>query len=131
MDIERFIQFTAAYGNDINRWPEAVRTDARHLLGSSMQAIQSAKVEQDLDDVLSTLIDISPSATLRERVLAIPSVCNMSFVWIFRPFRPVMTIAACAVFGLLVGLSDLSSITSSDNIAQELFGPDEPEELNI
>lgn len=101
MNRERFEQILAAYGAEPRRWPEAERADAEAFAAANPDAAPVVADEAGLDRMLAHAGDTPDTSALAARILA------------QRPTRParafdtraILALAACAVFGVIIGYS--------------------------
>lgn len=102
MDRSRFEELLAAYGADFRRWPEDVRAT-----GESFSAAHGTEIAQAMADArivdaalnLATVDGEEAPELLTRRILAkAPKPQPRGF-----DRRAVMALAACAVFGVLIG----------------------------
>jgi hypothetical protein len=99
MDRERFDYLLAAYGGDFDRWPAETRASASALVARDLAAAAALKEAQALDRVLDQLGDDDGEASaLAARVLA---QAPRAQAWLDR--RAMLALAACAVFGIMLG----------------------------
>jgi hypothetical protein len=101
MDRERFEYLLAAYGADFRRWPEAERAAGEAFAAQHGADVSSPIAEaQALDGALSQAPDMAPSPALLARVRAAAprQRSRPSF-----DYRAALALAACAVFGLVLG----------------------------
>jgi hypothetical protein len=120
-----------AYGADPGRWPDGQREAARELLTRSPEA--RAYVQQA--SVLDTLLDTAPltappgldAAALAARIMRMPGrVAATAAAWRFSFGWPnFATLAAAAVFGLVIGWTDIqmSQGYAADGDVLELLSP--------
>jgi hypothetical protein len=120
-----------AYGADPGRWPDEQREAARQLLAGSAEA--RAYVQQAA--VLDTLLDAAPltvspgldPAALAARIMRMPArVTAAATSWRFSFGWPnFATLAAAAVFGLVIGWTDIqmSQGYAADADLLELLSP--------
>jgi len=97
MNRERFDYLLAAYGADFRRWPEADREAGAQYAAQHVETRVALSDEGALDDALSALREPAPDTDLlARRVLR-----SAPRPWIDR--RAAIALAACAVFGVLIG----------------------------
>lgn len=103
MDKTRFEAILAAYGADPRRWPEAERAAAQAFARASGDGAAIAEARA-LDAALGEAAEPAPvSDLLYARVLArAPKPVRRLFER-GQMARPLMALAACAVFGLALG----------------------------
>ena len=99
MDRERFDHLLAAYGGDFRRWPEEDRAAAAAFAAKNPDMAASLKeahaLDRALDQARGELVDTS---ALAARLLA---QAPRQAPWLDR--RAMLALAACAVFGLVLG----------------------------
>lgn len=100
MDRERFEHLLAAYGADFRRWPEADRAAGETFAREHADASTARNAASDLDAALDAVLEEPPDTSLLARRIlkAAPQ----------RPWinaRAAIALAACAVFGVIVGYS--------------------------
>ncbi|MBX3430769.1 MAG: hypothetical protein KF779_14390 [Hyphomonadaceae bacterium] len=102
MNRERFAELLAAYGADFRRWPAETRADAATFAAQDAEASALIAEARELDSLLDEARSMpTPSADLAERILAsAPRMQRPSF-----DRRAVLALAACAVFGVVIGYS--------------------------
>lgn len=99
MDRERFDQLLEAYGADYRRWPEAERAAAEGFAAQQGAALGDALAgAHALDTALDAARPVPDTAALAARILAAAPQARRVF-----DRRAMMALAACAVFGLIVG----------------------------
>jgi len=99
MDRARFETLLAAYGADVNRWPEEERAGAAGFLTQHEVELRAAlKEAREIDSMLLHAAAAPRLDTLAARILAsAPRRVEMF------DRRALLALAACAVFGLVVG----------------------------
>ena len=99
MNRERFEQIVAAYGADSRRWPEAERAQAEAFAAATPDAAALVADEAGLDRVLDQAARTPDTSTLAARILAQARAHGV------RAFdtRAIIALAACAVFGVIIG----------------------------
>jgi hypothetical protein len=129
--LDRLKVLLDAYGADPERWPDDQRTAARELLTNSAET--RAYVQQAA--VLDTLLDAAPmtappgldAAALAARIMRMPApVTAPATSWRFSFGWPnFATLAAAAVFGLVIGWTDIqmSQGFAADSDVLELLSP--------
>jgi hypothetical protein len=71
MTAERFRELLAAYGADVERWPEGERAAARLLRADDPPALRQALADEaGLDDWLDQHVSPAPDPALARRILA-------------------------------------------------------------
>lgn len=100
MDRERFANLLDAYGADFRRWPAETRAAAAAFATQDSEAAELIAEARKLDAVLDMAREVAaPSPELADRILALaPRVVRQAF-----DRRAMLALAACAVFGLVVG----------------------------
>ncbi len=100
MDRERFANLLDAYGADFRRWPVETRAEAAVFVAQNADAAAQLDEARKLDALLDGgRDDVEPSADLAARILAsAPRAERQAF-----DRRAMFALAACAVFGLLIG----------------------------
>ncbi len=109
MDPKRFEALCEAYGGEIARWPQAEREAAAALATADPTAAGALAQARALDSLLAESRPLTPSAALRERILAAAprERTGPSFDWLFKAGLGA-GLAAAGVAGVLVG----STLTS-------------------
>jgi hypothetical protein len=99
MNRERFEHLLAAYGADFRRWPESERDAGAAFAAQHGDAIAAISGAASLDDALDELREPAPDTSLLARRImkAAPRP------WL--DMRAAIALAACAVFGVVVGYS--------------------------
>lgn len=95
MDRERFKAILAAYGADPRRWPEHEREAAQAFAAQAGPALREA---QAIDALLNLAPAPAPPSELLVARLTRSARRGIDI-------RPLLALAACAVFGLLVGVN--------------------------
>ncbi|MGD9979845.1 MAG: hypothetical protein AB7H66_15515 [Hyphomonadaceae bacterium] len=99
MDRERFEHLLDAYGADFRRWPAETRAAAAAYAAQNADAAAPIAEARALDERLDAVRAApAPSPALAARILAQAPRVARAF-----DRRAVMALAACAVFGLLLG----------------------------
>ncbi len=100
MDWKRFAELLDAYGGDFRRWPANERAPAAAFAAREPDAATLIAEAQKLDQVLDAArASDEPSADLALRILAsAPSAQRPVF-----DRRAIFALAACAVFGVVLG----------------------------
>jgi hypothetical protein len=99
MDRERFDHLLAAYGGDVSRWPAEERAAAAAFAAGNAEASAALKEAQALDAALNAARnDVGDTSALAARILA---TAPRAKPWLDR--RAMLALAACAVFGVLLG----------------------------
>lgn len=101
MDRERFEHLLAAYGADFARWPEAERAEGAAYAAAHGGEVDATLIEaRELDAALNAGgADKFDTAALASRILAAaPRPVRAMF-----DRRAAIALAACAVFGVLLG----------------------------
>lgn len=100
MDRERFAELLDAYGADFRRWPAETRVAAAAYAAQDAEAAALIAEARKLDAVLDAAREqVPPSPDLADRILAFaPRVVRPAF-----DRRALLALAACAVFGVVVG----------------------------
>lgn len=121
MTAERFAALAEAYGGDLRRWPETERDAARAFREAEPATAESLlEAERWMDSALDGAPRPSPSAALRERVLAsaarrpVPRFAGWSWGWNLRWLAPGAGLAAACVAGAWLGM------TASHNVSSQL-----------
>lgn len=106
VSLERFRELAAAYGSDIDTWPDAERASARALLASSPALRDVLEAEADLDAQFAAAPEPRLDAELARRLLAVPErQARPRALWPFRRvWVPATAWAAAAAFGVLFGV---------------------------
>ncbi len=99
MNRERFEQILAAYGADPRRWPEAERAAAEAFAAANAVAASVVADEAGLDRMLDHAAQTSDTSALAARILAQASPRAAKAF----DTRALIALAACAVFGVIVG----------------------------
>jgi len=102
MDRERFDHLLAAYGADFARWPAEDRSAAEAFAAANDDAVSAALAEEQALDtaLLSQTVAVDSPELLTARILASQKRQRAGLDW-----RAVAALAACAVFGVVVGYS--------------------------
>ena len=100
MNRERFEQIVAAYGADPRRWPEAERADAEAFAAVDPDVASVVAGEAGLDRVLDHAGLTPETSALAARILAQRPRPVRAF-----DARAIIALAACAVFGVIIGYS--------------------------
>lgn len=104
MDRARFEDLLAAYGADFQRWPEDVR-----VAGEAFAHAHAAEVEPMLRDArgLDRALDLATTRGEAAPELLVRRILKHAPKAQMRGFdrRAIMALAACAVFGVIVGYS--------------------------
>lgn len=101
MNRERFEQIVAAYGADPRRWPEAERVAAEAFAAANPDVASVVADEAALDRLLDHAAIVADTGALASRILAqAPTPARAARVF---DTRAIIALAACAVFGLIVG----------------------------
>ena len=139
MTLERFEELVAAYGAQVDNWPQEARTDMQHILENDARAsailARAARLDEALDDLLpdhmavETRILQDMETFLDSDIIAFPQLQAM-------PRRALWSVAtaltACFVGGIFaapvlidafIGGGDL---TASLDIISDVFLPTEP-----
>ncbi len=139
MTLERFEELVAAYGAQVDNWPQEARTDMQHILENDARAsailARAARLDEALDDLLpdhmavETRILQDMETFLDSDIIAFPQSQAM-------PRRALWSVAtalaACFVGGIfaapvlidaVIGGGDL---TASLDIISDVFLPTEP-----
>jgi hypothetical protein len=99
MDRARFEALLAAYGADVNRWPEGERADAQAFVAAHGAEVGDAREEaREIDAMLSHAAVIPKLEALSARILATAPTRTEVF-----DRRALLALAACAVFGVVLG----------------------------
>lgn len=100
MDRERFAGLVEAYGADFRRWPAETRASAAAFAAQDADASALMAEARALDATLDVVRDVEPPTEgLAARILAFaPRVQRPVF-----DRRAMVALAACAVFGVLIG----------------------------
>ena len=99
MDRERFNHLLEAYGGDFRRWPAEERAAAAAFVAQNADAAAALKEAQAFDRVFDQAkAEPGDTSQLAARILAhAPQVQP----WLDR--RAMLALAACAVFGVVLG----------------------------
>jgi len=101
MNRERFEQIVAAYGADPRRWPEAERAAAEAFAAENPDAAVLTVGEAGLDRMLDHAAALPDTSALAARILAQTQArAGRAF-----DTRALVALAACAVFGVIIGYS--------------------------
>ncbi|MDX2275352.1 MAG: hypothetical protein NW206_07855 [Hyphomonadaceae bacterium] len=128
MNAERFKAIVEAYGADEKRWPEAERSAAM-AFAARPEAQKLLAEARALDALLDASEDTEPVSLgfVRSAISAAPA--NLAFARggmsasarapVRQPlsWRPLAALAACAVFGLVLGLGGARSVVEEDAAA--------------
>ncbi|HVK80361.1 MAG TPA: hypothetical protein VM915_07090 [Verrucomicrobiae bacterium] len=99
MDRARFETLLAAYGADVNRWPEGERAEASAYLASHAAELGSElRDAREIDGMLSHAAAEPNTDALAARILAAAPKRVEGF-----DRRALLALAACAVFGVVLG----------------------------
>jgi hypothetical protein len=99
MDRERFEHLLAAYGGDLNRWPAEERAAAAAQAAQDATAATALRDARALDRALNEARDdVGDTSALAARIVA---HAPRAQAWLDR--RAMLALAACAVFGVLLG----------------------------
>ena len=99
MDRERFNHLLEAYGGDFRRWPAEERAGAAVFVAQDVEAAAALKETQALDRVFDqATAGPGDTSQLAARILA---HAPRAQPWFDR--RAVLALAACAVFGVVLG----------------------------
>ncbi|MBL8548359.1 MAG: hypothetical protein JNJ73_00135 [Hyphomonadaceae bacterium] len=137
MDLNRFSAIVEAYGADPQRWPEAERAQAQAFAAGNAAAVSGLLAEEgalDLAIAASERDVADPSELLAARIL---KHAPKGEARVFAPGdrRSVYALAACAVFGLVVGFAGSRAFPTSgadeasDTIIAATFQSETPDEL--
>ncbi len=118
LSLERFATLVEAYGAAPDRWPDDEREAAQQLVASSAQARELLDREAALDHLLQFAPEVSPSAQLRQKVLADAPASDRGWtsrfdewtrsLWPFGPrWQPATALVAAAALGILTGTVSL------------------------
>ena len=119
MNRERFEQVLEAYGADPRRWPETERAAALAYRDAHASEETAALAEaSEIDALLEVARETqAPSDLVTARILkAAPKRTHAGIGW-----RPIAALAACAVFGVVMGFS-AGSLAPSADAAEEALG---------
>ena len=101
MNRERFEQIVAAYGADPQHWPEAERAAAEAFATANADTAALVADEGGLDRMLDHAAALPDTTALAARILAqTPARAARAF-----DTRAIIALAACAVFGVIIGYS--------------------------
>lgn len=101
MDRERFKHLLDAYGADFRRWPAETSAAAAAFAAENADAAAAIAEAQALDRTLDAAgAQPGPSPELAARILARAPAGQRGF-----DRRALMALAACAVFGVILGYS--------------------------
>lgn len=105
MDRVRFETLLAAYGADPRRWPEAERAEAEAFAAANPDAHALLSEAQDLDTALETVRGTPPGTDLlgRRILAALPKTSSAPSRQL--ALAPILALAACALFGVMLGFS--------------------------
>ena len=118
MDAQRLEALAQAYGGDLRRWPEGERSAAQGLLSTRPELASTLAVATRLDAALDTSPRPSPSAALRDRVIASAAASGLRArkagrFWFDRLMLASGAGCAAAVCaGVIVGLGLTSQLTA-------------------
>lgn len=99
MDRARFEALLAAYGADMNRWPEGERADAQAFLAAHGAEVNDARQEaREIDAMLGHASGTPSTDALAARLVAAAPKRAEVF-----DRRALLALAACAVFGVVLG----------------------------
>ncbi|MBI1187928.1 MAG: hypothetical protein GC206_11475 [Alphaproteobacteria bacterium] len=103
MDKERFAAIVAAYGAAPHRWPQDERAAAERYAAAHRDECAPLLAEaRTLDAALADAPAPAPSDLLAARVMAAHRAASRQG-WLNDPRRAALALAACAVFGVIVG----------------------------
>jgi hypothetical protein len=98
MDRERFEVLLGAYGADFQRWPADARAAGEAFAAQNADATALLWEAQALDRTLNLAADAPDTSTLAARILANAPSRRAAF-----DTRAALALAACAVFGIVLG----------------------------
>lgn len=99
MDRQRFEQLLETYGADMRRWPATECSAAASFLArSGGEAAEALHAARALDAALNHARGAPDTAALEARILAAATPPRQVF-----DMRAALALAACAVFGVLLG----------------------------
>lgn len=99
MDRARFEALLAAYGADVNRWPDGERADAQAFVVAHGDKVDDARQEaREIDAMLAHASGTPNTNALAARILAAAPRRAEVF-----DRRALLALAACAVFGVVLG----------------------------
>lgn len=99
MDRARFEALLAAYGADVNRWPDGERADAQAFVAAHGAELSAAREEaREIDTMLAHASGAPSTDALAARILAAAPKRAEVF-----DRRALLALAACAVFGVVLG----------------------------
>ncbi len=132
---QRFSQLLDIYGGNSNRWPIEERAAALKFLKESTEAYRLQQAALNLDNLLDSIPTASPTAMLRQRILAqhYTEPVQDAWQWFVQWFigttvrehflRPAFMLIIPLVFGIFLGLN-LETVSMDENM---LFA----EEVNL
>ena len=132
---QRFSQLLDSYGGNSNHWPIEERAAALKLLQESAEAYSLQQAALNLDNLLDSVPILSPTAMLRQRILAqhykepVQDAWQWFVQWLMGTsirehfLRPALVFMIPLVFGIFLGLN-LETASMDENM---LFA----EEVNL
>lgn len=109
MTRERVLTLIDAYGGDPARWPEREREAALAMMSGDVDLARAAEEAARLDMALDALPAPLPNPSLRVALKEIPErsggVVDLIAGW-FGLWRPAAGLAAAAVLGIIVGVTN-------------------------
>ena len=126
MDLERFEALLDQYGAEIATWPEALRSDAEHLLAAEPAAQATQAEALAIERAISGAPSVRASPELMARVLSDAPHARRSrtladIIRDFWPFgsvwRPTAAMAVAVILGVLTGYTAPLPLNGSDDLA--------------
>ncbi len=118
MDLQTFQHMADTYGGDLSRWPREIVSAAAKTLDADPQAAAYLQQALDTDTLIAdslSFTQISPSAQLRQRLLAIADGSRLpaSLAWITTPRQLATGLMLFLVLGIFMGATNMADLPDS------------------
>ncbi len=125
MDLSTFTNLLDEHGPVLERWPEALRSDAEALLSTSSEAVDALADAQTLANLLAAMSEAPAPSYLAGRIVA--SAVEMTDPWLKllnwlqgRLWRPVLAAGLPLAFGFALGMVQLPTTEEDAYLAADV-----------